>query len=265
MLGEKDKFQFNLLSVNIRGMNDRKKRRNVFRWVKKNKFDICFLQETYSTKDVENIWKNEWGGNILFSHGTSNSRGAMILIRPGFDAKIAQVYTDNIGRFLLADVIIQDTKFKLANIYAPNHEDDHVNFYNYLENKLKQYTQREDQIVVGGDFNFILDPKMDRKGGTGIKKTRKRERIMKHLENIKDYCQLKDIWRIKNPDRKRFTWRRVNPVIKSRLDIWLITEKTEDFVSETDIIPFNNTDHSAITLKLSSHTERGRGKGGFGD
>ena len=142
-----------------------------------------------------------------------------------------------------------------------NQEDNQVHFYGFLENKLQQYTNRDDHILIGGDFNFIYDKNMDRKGGYSNKPNKNRERIIKHLENIKEYYQLKDIWRIKNPDTKRFTCRRINPVIKSRLDFWLITEKTEDFINETDIIPFNNTDHSAITLKLSSQCGKGRGKG----
>ncbi len=36
---------------------------------------ISLLQETHSTNENENKWKNESEGNIIFSHGTSNSRG----------------------------------------------------------------------------------------------------------------------------------------------------------------------------------------------
>lgn len=53
----------------------------------------------------------------MFLHGTSQARGVTILFRPGFDVKIMQVYTDNIGRFLLVEASIQDTNFKLVNIY----------------------------------------------------------------------------------------------------------------------------------------------------
>lgn len=74
-----DKFAFNILSVNIRGMNDRKKRRNVFRWVKKNKYDICFLQEAHSTTEMENVWKNEWGKYIVLAWYFSGQRSHDII------------------------------------------------------------------------------------------------------------------------------------------------------------------------------------------
>ena len=43
------------------------------------KFDIAFLQETHSSKSVEEIWKAEWGRKIYYSHGTTHSKGVMIL------------------------------------------------------------------------------------------------------------------------------------------------------------------------------------------
>lgn len=116
-------------------------------------------------------------------------------------------------------------------------------------------------MLLGGDFNFISNPKLDRTGGASINPSKKREHILKLLEDIKEYAQLKDIWRTRNPDTKRFTWRRVNPVIKSRLDYWFISENTEDSINETDIVPFNRTDHSAIVLKLSGLPDQKKGRG----
>lgn len=261
MANEVKQVQLSALSVNIRGLNDRKKRRNVFRWVKKNKYDLCFLQETYSSQETECIWKNEWGGQIVFSHGGGHSRGILILIKPGLDAKVTSILTDNIGRFLLVDTMIQDTQFKLVNIYAPNSENDQLNFYHYIQRQLNTNTQVGDNILMGGDFNFIQNPEMDRKGGALINPTQKRTEILKTLEDIKEYLSLKDIWRIRNPHTRRFTWRRNNPLVKSRLDYWLTSETVEDSIKECEIIPFNHTDHSAVTLKIQGDTVRPKGRG----
>ncbi len=256
-----DKFVFNTVSVNARGLNDKKKRRNLFRWVKLNKFDICLVQETYSTNEIENCWRNEWGGNILFSHGSSHARGVMMLIKPGFDAKVVDAHPDNIGRLLIANMVIQDTKFTIVNIYAPNYEDNQVNFYRNLRRQLNETTERGDRIMLGGDLNFIMNPDLDRKGGVPINLSCKRRQISNYLEDIMDYGQLKDIWRVRNPNTKRFTWRRLNPIVKSRLDYWLTSEQLDDCIKEVDIIPFQHTDHSAIVLKLESVGGMGKGRG----
>ena len=69
------------------------------------------MQETYSTTDIEHIWRNEWGGKIIYSHGTSHSRGVMLLIRAGFAIQIDKIETDTVGRILTADAKIQDSAF----------------------------------------------------------------------------------------------------------------------------------------------------------
>ena len=57
-----------LISLNIRGINKPIKRRNLFRWLHNGKYDVIFLQETYSDKTIENVWRAEWRGDIFYSH-----------------------------------------------------------------------------------------------------------------------------------------------------------------------------------------------------
>ena len=42
------------------------KRKAVFGWLMKREADSCFLQETYTTKEVENIRKHQWKGDMFF-------------------------------------------------------------------------------------------------------------------------------------------------------------------------------------------------------
>jgi len=50
-------FNFKLLSLNARGIRDFHKRKTIFTWIKKQKVDIAFLQETYSSQEIENQFK----------------------------------------------------------------------------------------------------------------------------------------------------------------------------------------------------------------
>ena len=72
---------------------------------------------------------------------------------------------------------------------------------------------------------------------------------------------LLDVWRVSNEDSRKYTWRRLNQVIKQvRLDFYLISENMFQFVTDTKIIPGYRADHSGITLKLKLiDSERGRG------
>ena len=80
-----DIYSLNVLSFNVRGLRLETKRISIFQYLIRKKIDICFLQETHSTERDENIWRNEWGGEVKYSHGTSQARGVMILVKPGFD------------------------------------------------------------------------------------------------------------------------------------------------------------------------------------
>ena len=61
-----------------------------------------------------------------------------------------------------------------------------------------------------------------------------------------------DIWRLRNPDKRQFTWRKRNPIIERRIDFWLISDDLQDDVKKAEIIPAIKTDHSAISLSVNS-------------
>ena len=64
----------------VRGIRSLEKRKALFIWLNKQKVDIVFLQETYSSREIENIWKTQWNGKILLAHGSNHSCGVMIMI-----------------------------------------------------------------------------------------------------------------------------------------------------------------------------------------
>ena len=100
-------------------------------------------------------------------------------------------------------------------------------------------------MIIGGDFNVILDADLD---GTGGKPQVKES--CKQIDNLCSSFDLIDIWRIRNPDVKRFTWRQKIPIVQRRLDFWLITSSIQEEVENVDIIPAIRTDHSAISMHI---------------
>jgi exonuclease III len=72
-----------IMSLNTNGLRKGNKRRSLFNWLKqfhKGSSKITFLQETHTDVTIEQTWKDEWGGEVLFSHGTSGSKGVAILL-----------------------------------------------------------------------------------------------------------------------------------------------------------------------------------------
>ena len=59
-------IHFKMLSLNVCGLRNYEKRMTIFNWCNDQKADIYFLQETYSTKEIESQWKKQWRGDVFF-------------------------------------------------------------------------------------------------------------------------------------------------------------------------------------------------------
>ena len=94
------------LSVNTRGLNKSIKRRSFFRWIHNQNVHFTFLQETHSSKLSADVWSAEWGGKVFFCHGTTNSKGVMILINPKLDCKVEKCISDMIISYMSQKVLI---------------------------------------------------------------------------------------------------------------------------------------------------------------
>ena len=70
---------------------------------------------------------------------------------------------------------------------------------------------------------------------------------------------LVDIWRIRNPEMKCFTWRQKTPVIQRRLDFLLINKEPQEDIDNVHIKPSINSDHLAIVLSINGIENQARG------
>ncbi len=177
----------------------------------------------------------------------------MVMLDDTLDIKIEKFEKDDSGRFILLKTQIQDANFNLLNVYAPNKINDQINFLERLKT-LCLKNDNQENIIIGGDFNITLDPHIDKMGGI-IKDGKQIEKIHEIIENL----ELQDIWRVKNPNTRRYTWRQKSPLIQCRLDYWLIAQELQDYVEKSDIISSVRSDHSAILLHIRSNFSKTRG------
>lgn len=110
------------ISLNARGIGNYRKRRTIFTWLRKQKPDVVFLQETHSTQGNEVSRRKEWGAILFCPHGANNARGVAILIRNNFDCKVEESIIDTNGRFIILRVLLSGEPALLVNIYGPNNE-----------------------------------------------------------------------------------------------------------------------------------------------
>ena len=117
---------------NVDGLRDNKKRRKLFQLLEHSEENIFLLQETHTTVDSEQDWKDEWDGEIIFSHGSSNSRGVAILIKSTVTITINKRDIDQDGRYIILDSEISKKCIVVANIYGPNNDNPSF-FQNVIE------------------------------------------------------------------------------------------------------------------------------------
>jgi len=167
------------------------------------------LQETHCTNNFKQQWTSEWGYQALFSCCTSNKAGVGILFNNNFTFQILKTYTDPLGRFLICDIRTNGVYLTIAN--------DKSFFTNFFDH-LRDF--KGDDVIIGGDFNRVLDVEKDKKGG--LAKTHKQSASVVH-DALTEF-DLVDIWRTFNPDGRRYTWGRKTPEIHCRLDFFLVSQ-----------------------------------------
>ena len=232
----------------------------MFRWLKQyhgGNNGIILLQETHSTPDCEKLWKNEWGSNIIFSHGASNSRGVAILFPRHIDYTIVNSILHEHGRYIILELEIIGTQICLLNLYAPtmDSEKEQINLIDEIMAIMESYN--EGSLICGGDFNVCLHPELDKYGTDKKLRTNYSKKIFTFCEMF----NLCDIWRVFNPTSKRYTWRQLNPLRQSRLDFWLVSIHIMYELENVDIKPSYKSDHSIICLVIVNSKEQERGPG----
>ena len=127
----------------MRGVQKPEKRRAIFDFYRVNS-DMLILQETHSSPECEDIWKAEWGGEVLFSHGTSAARGIAIFLKKGMEKQIKNVYKDELGRLIIFEYHEDETVIVFAAVYAPN--ENTPNFFRLVRDQLR--TRSEKKVVI---------------------------------------------------------------------------------------------------------------------
>ena len=245
-----------ICSLNVRGLGERLKRREIFNWLRAKKFSIYLLQETHCSENTAATWSSEWGYKTLFSCCTSASGGVAILFNNNFACQLERSYSDPKGRFVICDIKTNGKLFTLATIYAPN--DDDPAFSESFFSHLRDF--HCDDIVLGGDFNLVLDLEKDKKGGLAKTHTKAFTVTNDHATKF----DLVDAWRVSNPDTQRYTRRRRKPEIHCRLDFFLVSQSVMCNVTHTDISAGFKTDHSMVTI-FKLHFTQIQGDQAFGN
>ena len=257
-----NQLNFNFLTNNVKGLQSSKKRIKMFEYLK-NKIGhkgILFLQETHSAFDTEKQWNDEFKGQLYFSHGKTNSCGVLIAFYGSINVVVKNQMNDDNGRILILEVTVDDTEYLLINMYNANTEQEQLKTLKSLSVMLENFDSFcSKNVILAGDFNFFFNKKLDCKGGNPYLKKQSVGHIIKLLAAF-DLC---DIWRIRNPKLKAFTFRQkhFSGIIQRRLDYMLISNSLQESVSNLNILNAFATDHSPVFCSFIKSSKYKNGPG----
>lgn len=247
---------FRIISVNVNGLNDVRKRRLVFNSLKKYKRSIFLLQETHCRPGNGRLWKSQWGHTMFLSELSGSVGGVATLFSKDLDPIVSEVTPSKFNRFLVTSFSLKGEDYTIANLYMPtsDKENHQIEVLKELSSVLGDLDTSH--IFVGGDCNVALDDDLDRRGysHSHIPNRRYRSKLHEFLERL----DLVDIWRTQRPSERDHSWSRADRF--ARLDYIFTPNSFPGQMRANSHKTYAFTDHRMVSVTVRpSDSPQGRG------
>ena len=246
-----------VITVNVQGIRDDKKRTGIFASLTRAAYDVVALQETHADHQVLDRWKREWPGLSCWSVAGPTSAGVALLFSPTLNVSLISEQPDLTGRLLRVTVNIDSSILQFLAVYGPNPT--LLSASNSFFKQIDAYVAQDLPLILLGDFNMVEDPSADRLGGN--------IRLPYHvfgrteLQHLLKRHRLVDVWRNLYPNKRQFTWHSKVTSIHSRIDRIYIPLTFISHVHSSFIQHFVWSDHDVCGVHLTLPTQPVRGKG----
>ena len=148
----------NLATLNMMGLRDSSKCVRLLEHSSLS-LDVAAMQETHFICAADcRVLKNNFA--VFSAYGNRSSARVSLLFGRSFDADVNVVFAGDEGQLVVADVAVKSFKFWLVAIYEPNTAVERVSFFR----QLGPFPDDSKRLVLMGDWNAIVDPKMDNVG-----------------------------------------------------------------------------------------------------
>ena len=123
----------------------------------------------------------------------------MILLSNQLQAEIISNKRDYKGRFIILKLKIHDMMFTILNLYAPNKETEQLSFFADLTKILDKEVEPNSNLILGGDWNIVLETSTDKQGGNLDANAKKR--VREKVTQLFMKYNLTDVWRTRHPKK----------------------------------------------------------------
>lgn len=260
---------FTIVSVNARGLNDRSKLSKLLGWSRRARHDVVLLQETKWNASEFPLPEHDHGGlhwnkpaSLSCSRQGNASGGTAIFVAHpmsgrGFTTSDA-VGGERFGGHFCGILLTLPSRRRIyiGSVYAPaSDRQQRGPFFLRLQEHLSEIEERlrPDQIVLGGDWNCVLNPSLDRSRELVHGEMGQRE-----LNDMLASANLTDAFRTLNPTLRAYTHDAAG--VRSRLDRFYMTKVGQSSVEHAHVTGLGYAfDHQAVVLRFTETATGARG------
>ena len=144
-----------------------------------------------------------WEANAIHARPDNNnalnglSLGHKVLQNNNSVQYVKRIKSDNNGNFMMLDMVIDDKEITLVNIYGPNY--DNPQFYKNLKQKIEEF--QNDQVIICGDWNLIINAETDSYIYVHINNPRAKQSVL-HLLEQENFV---DPWHLMHDNEQKYT------------------------------------------------------------
>ena len=231
----------NVASLNARGLRDASQCAHLLDEFLNLCVPVAAVQETHFTCEADcRVLGNDF---VVYSaFGRRLSAGVSLLVGRSLDAIVNIVFAGDGGRLLVADAAVKTFEFRIAAVYMPSTAAERRLFFRWLGS----FQDASKRTV--GDWNAILDPKIDR-ADRGVSGSARCDSSLFHFLTEFD---LIDRYHLDHPRREMWTWIGNSPSsqVWSYLDRVLVRRADSDLVTWTTFHWLGRTDHKLVMVSL---------------
>lgn len=196
-------------------------------------------------RDQDHKWlRTKWIGQIFLSNFPVKNRGAAIIIRKTIPFLASKIISDPRGRYVIVTGKLYNKPVTPASVYAPNVDDEAfiTSFFTALPN------MDSHKLIIGGDFNLVLDPTIDRSS----KKPSNISKSAKAIHTLMNTYKLFDPFRVLFPNTRKYSY--FSPVYHSfsRIDFFLIDYTYLTNIKHCDYEAIVLSDHSPVSFHIET-------------
>ena len=208
----------------------------LFDLIENSDSDICFVQETLVSSDVNiKTLSRRWLGRSFWSPATGKQGSDAVLISPKCSDVIVSWKKDSKGRIISILVRIGGVDLNFVNVHAPTNLTDRKSFYESVQ----EFFIPASALVIGGDFN-CYENALDKFG--------RKVSVGGECHFLKSDFALVDAWHKLHPRAREFTWFNHDYSIASHLDKFFVSKDLFTSDCQCEIAPCPLSDHDFVSF-----------------